>query len=90
MRWASLTGWSDRGDGWLAHPDYDSVLRSRDGRWWIKADVDEGRVEMTPDGPRRAPGWFVEATYPFRWVREPEPETELDEIRRRLEEVTGE
>lgn len=46
MRWASLlNGWKARPDGWLAHPDYDSVLRSRDGRWWVKADIDEGKVE---------------------------------------------
>jgi hypothetical protein len=93
MRWAPLEadGWRQRPDGWFVHPEYEDTLRSADGLWWIKSDVDEGKVEMTLDGPRRAPGWFVESTYPFRWVREPDPPAdETDEIRARLEEVTGE
>ena len=56
MRWASLTAWKDRGDGWFAHPDYGSMLRSRDGRWWIKTDIDEGKVEMTPTARGVRPG----------------------------------
>lgn len=80
MKWAPLEadGWRQRGDGWYAHPSYEGTLRSEDGRWWSGADVAEGRVEMTPFGPRRAPGWFVDPN--GRWVQEtPDPVEELTE-----------
>jgi hypothetical protein len=70
VKWAPLEadGWRRRADGWYAHPGYPSALRSADGRWWVAADIEEERVVMTPLGPQRAPGWFVDSG--GRWVRE--------------------
>lgn len=81
-----MNGWKARPDGWLTHPDYERMLRSRDGRWWVEADVLEGRVEMTPNGPCRVPGWFVSES---KWVQEAQDDAEVIELRRRLGEVTG-
>lgn len=77
-RWAPLEGWAPdpAHPGWLAHPRYPAWLRSPDGRWWSAADVLEGRVEMTPRGPRRAPGWFLADA---GWVREGAQEASADQ-----------
>jgi hypothetical protein len=84
-RWAPLgrDGWRRRQDGWYAHPACPNWLRSPDGRWFEAHDVAEGRIAMTSSGPRVVPGWFVDPK--GRWSRESD---EIEEIRRRLEEVT--
>jgi hypothetical protein len=83
MRYSSLAGWEPHPDlkGWLHWPgrDYPGWLRSVEGGWYSEADVREGKVVMTETGPERAPGWYVESSYPFRWVPEPEPVQESDD-----------
>lgn len=67
-RWAPLTGWTPRPDGFLTHPGWPTELRSPDGRWFIRGDVDEGRIEMTSEGPRTVPGWLLDSR--GNWVQE--------------------
>ena len=85
MKWATLNGWRDRGDGWLANTAYHpGWLRTADGRWWAAADVSEGILKMTPTGPRVVPGWFLNPN--GYWSQEA---GEIDEIRQRIGEVVN-
>jgi hypothetical protein len=89
MRWAPLDGWKPDPDlpSWLSRPDHPRWLRSQDGRWWSRGDVLEGRVEMTDDGPRLMPGWFLDPQ--GRWVREPREPAERKEIIAELRQKLG-
>ena len=85
--WAPMNGWRRRGDGWFTHPEYAGWLRTIDGCWYAEADISEGKIEMTPTGPRVVPGWFLDPR--GKWVRESSDEdVVIDELRRRLGKVT--
>ena len=54
MRYAPMDGFAPDAErpGFYADPTRQGWLRTADGQWWSRMDVDTGRLEMTPEGPR--------------------------------------